>query len=94
MRINLDGPILSTLTRIFDCLVATVLFVLCCLPVFTVGASLSAMYATMIRIAGDGCSSTAGFFFSTFRDNFKQATALWLPVALAGLVVAADIVVC
>ena len=94
MRINLDGAILSALTRIFDILVATVLFLLCCLPVFTIGAALSAMYATVIRIAGDGCSSTVRCFFGAFRDSFKQATALWLPVALAGLVVAADIVVC
>ena len=94
MRINLDGPILSALTRVFDILVATVLFLLCCLPVFTIGAALSAMYATVIRIADDGCSGTVRCFFGAFRDNFKQATALWLPVALVGLLVAADIVIC
>lgn len=94
MRINLDGKILSALTRIFDTLMATVMFLLCCLPVFTIGASVSAMYATMIRIAGDGCSSTTGYFFGAFRDNFKQATILWLTAALVGLVVATDIVVC
>ena len=94
MRINLDGPILSALTRVFDILVATVLFLLCCLPVFTIGAALSAMYATVIRIADDGCSSITRWFFGAFRDNFKQATALWLPVALVGLLAAADIVIC
>lgn len=94
MRINLDGTILTALTRIFDSLVATLLFVLCCLPVFTIGASCSAMYATMIRIAGDGCSSVIRYFFGAFRDNFKQTTLLWLMAVLAGLVVAADIVVC
>ena len=94
MRINLDSRILSALTRIFDTLMATILFVLCCLPVVTIGAAASAMYATMIRIAGDGCSSTAGYFFGVFKDNFKQASVIWLPVALVGLVVAADIVAC
>lgn len=94
MRINLDGTILSALTRIFDCIVATVLFLLCCLPIVTIGASLSAIYATMIAIAGDSCSSVTRHFFGAFRDNFKQATALWLPAALVGLVVIVDIVVC
>ena len=94
MRINLDGPILTALTRIFDVLVATVLFVLCCLPVVTIGASTAAMYDVMLCIAGDGCSSVARRFFGAFRDNFKQATGLWLIVALAGLVVIGDIVVC
>ena len=94
MRINLNGPILNALTRIFDALVATLLFVLCCLPVFTIGASTAAMYAAMISIAGDGCSSVTRRFFGSFRDNFKQATLLWLLSALVGLVVAGDIAAC
>ena len=94
MRINLDGAIVSALTRIFDVIVTTVLFLLCCLPVFTVGVALSAMYATMIRIAGDGYSGTVRCFLGAFKENFKQATILWLPVALVGAVVAADVVVC
>lgn len=94
MRINLNGPILSALTRIFDTIVATVLFLVCCLPVVTIGASVSAMYATMIAIAGDGCSSVVRHFFGAFKENFKQATFLWLLAALTGLLVAADITVC
>lgn len=94
MRINLDGKILTALTRIFDVIVATVLFLLCCLPVFTVGASAAAMYDVMLCIAGDGCSGVTRRFFGAFRDNFKQATLLWLPIALIGLVVAGDIVIC
>lgn len=94
MRINLNGPIVSALTRIFDAIVAAALFLICCLPVFTIGASAAAMYATMLAIAGDGCTSVTRSFFGAFRDNFKQATLLWLPMALVGLVVAADIAVC
>ena len=94
MRINLDGAILSALTRIFDVLVTTVLFLLCCLPVITIGAALSSMYTTMIRIAGDVCSGPVRCFFGAFKDNFKQSTMFWVPVALVGIVVAADIVVC
>ena len=94
MRINLNGPILSALTRVFDTIMATVLFLVCCLPVATIGASFSAMYATMISIAGDGCSSVVRCFFGAFKENFKQATILWLLAALTGLLVAADITVC
>ena len=94
MRINLDGPILRTLTLIFDVTVTTFLFLLCCLPVFTIGASLSAMYATMLAVVRDGCTGVIRSFFGAFRDNFKQATLLWLLAAAVGLVVAADIMVC
>lgn len=94
MRINLNGSILTALTRAFDTIVATVLFLVCCLPVVTIGASFSAMYATMISIAGEGCSSVVRCFFGAFRENFKQATFLWLLAALTGLLVVADITVC
>lgn len=94
MQINLDGKLLGALTRIFDVIVATLLFTLCCLPVVTIGASLSAVYATMLSIADDSCSGIFRRFFGAFRDNFKQATPLWLLDAVVGLVVIADIVVC
>lgn len=94
MRINLNGPIVSTLTRVFDTIVATVLFLVCCIPVVTIGASSSAMYATMIAIAGDGCSGVTRYFFDAFKENLKQATILWLLAALTGLLVIADITVC
>lgn len=94
MQINLDGKLLGALTRIFDVIVATLLFALCCLPVVTIGASLSAVYATMLSIADDSCSGIFRRFFGAFRDNFKQATPLWLLDAVVGLVVIADILVC
>lgn len=94
MRINPDNSILRGLTRIFDVIVVTVLFAVCCLPVFTIGASAAAMYATMIAIARDSCSSVTRCFFGSFRENFKLASLLWLLVAAVGLVVVADIAVC
>lgn len=94
MRINLDNSILHALTCIFDVIVATVLFLVCCLPVVTIGASLSAMYTTMIAITKDSYTGVFRTFFGAFRENFKQASFLWLLDALVGLVVAVDIMVC
>lgn len=94
MRINPDSPILTALTRIFDTVVVTVLFLVCCLPVVTIGAACSAMYAAMTALAGDRCTSVVRCFVDAFRSNFKQATLLFIPVLLVGAVVAVDIVVC
>ena len=94
MRINLNGSIITALTRIFDIITVTVLFLLCCLPVVTIGAASSAMYATMIALAGDQCTGVARYYCDAFRSNFKQATILFFPVLLVGAVVAVDITVC
>ena len=94
MRINLNGPVLTALTRIFDAIVVTVLFLFCCLPVFTIGAASAAMYAAMIALVGDSGTSIVRCFFNAFRSNFKQATLFLFPVLLVGAVVVADIMVC
>ena len=94
MRINLDGLILRSLTRIFDVAAVTFYFILCCLPVFTIGAAVTAAYTTLIALAGDSCTSVTRSYFDHFRNNFKQATQLWLPMALIGAVVVADIAIC
>lgn len=94
MRINPDGPIISFLSGVFDVLMTTALFVLCCLPVITAGASATAMHATMLSITEGSCSSVTRKFFGTFKDEFKISTGIWLLALLAGAVVAADGYVC
>lgn len=94
MRINLNGSILTITTRIFDIITVTVLYLLCSLPVVTIGAASVAMYRAMIALAGDDCTSVAQCFFEAFKANFKQATLLFLPILVIGAVVGADIVVC
>ena len=94
MRMNLNGSIVRAMTRIFDIIVVTVLYLLCCLPVVTIGAATAAMYRAMIALAGDDCTSVTRCFFEAFKINFKQTTLLFLPILVIGGVVGADIVVC
>ena len=67
MRFDLDNPILLVLNRVFNAAVTTMLWILCCLPVVTVGAATAAMYATMMAIAADDCDGVLSNFFASFR---------------------------
>lgn len=58
-------------------------FVVGCLPVFTVGASLSALYAMCIRLQEDEEETIVSGFVREFKRSFKQATAAYLLVLLA-----------
>lgn len=91
MRINPDSPIIHTLGVIYDVIVTTFLFLLCCIPVVTIGAALTALQATMMQLATDGCSGVLSRFFCSFKENFKLSTLLWLPLAVVGAVVAVEI---
>ena len=69
-----------------------VMWLVCCLPIFTIGASTTALYYTSFKIAKDEGSFITTMFFRSFRQNFKQATIIWLIMLAAGLLIGADAV--
>ena len=62
----------------------------CCLPIFTIGASTTALYYTSFKIAKDEGSFITTMFFRSFRQNFKQATIIWMIMLAVGLAIGAD----
>ena len=70
--------------KVLDIIVLNFLTVLCSLPIITLGASVSALYHTVRRMQRDEGSLYRGFF-RAFKDNFKQATLLWLVVLGTGV---------
>ncbi len=66
------------------------LWFLCSLPIFTIGASSTALYYTALKIIRDEDNHVGATFFRAFRENFRQATVLWLILLGAGLFLAAD----
>lgn len=94
MRIDPDNAVLALFNKVFDVLYVTLLFVLCCVPVVTAGASFTAMYSTMLALVTDGCSGVTEKFFSAFKENFRTATKLWGVILPAGLVLFLDIFAC
>ena len=71
--------------KVGDLLLVNLLFVVCSLPVVTIGASATAMYYVLGRIRRQEGTVTKDFFRS-FRENFRQASLYWgvlLLVALA-----------
>ena len=66
------------------------LWFLCSLPLFTVGAATTALYYVSLKIVRDEETSLTKQFFRAFRENFKQATVLWLILLGAGLFLTGD----
>lgn len=75
---NLDNPFVQFLSRVGDLIIVNVLFLACCLPVVTAGASLAAMQKVTQAMALDEDNGIVKTFFRGFRENFRQATLLWL----------------
>lgn len=75
-----------------DLVILNVIFIICCIPIFTIGAALTGLYYTTIRMSkGMESSPIYKDFFKSFKENFKQSTIVWLIILLAGVFVAVDI---
>lgn len=77
---SLDGPLMTFMGRLADLILLNIMFVLTSLPLFTIGASLSAMFSLTLRMVRDEESYIVRRYLQAFKENFKQATLLWLLV--------------
>ena len=66
------------------------LWFVCSIPVVTVGAATTALYYATLKLARNEEGDVTKMFFRSFRQNFKQATGLWLIMLGVGLFLAAD----
>ena len=74
---NYDGPIWGSLGKLADLVILNLLTLLCCIPLVTIGASLTAAHYVALKIRrGEGYVWKN--FWKSFKENLKQSTALWL----------------
>jgi uncharacterized membrane protein YesL len=87
-----DSPVSQALFKFCWACCLGAVWLVCSLPVFTLGASTTALYAVTIKLVRDReGTSPLRQFFAAFRSNFKQATILWLMLLTVGVFLALDV---
>ena len=71
---NIDSPIMTFLSRVADLVILNILYVVCCLPIFTIGAATSALYYQVMKMSKNEESYAFRGNFKAFKDNFRKAT--------------------
>ena len=66
------------------------LWFVCSIPIITIGASTTALYYVSLKLVRDEDSHVGAQFFRSFRENFRQATVIWLILLGLGLFLGAD----
>lgn len=87
-----DSPFGQLFIKIAYGCCLNVLWFICCIPIVTIGASTTALYYTSFKIAKDEGSYITTMFFRSFKQNFKQATIIWLIMLVTGVLIVADFV--
>lgn len=75
---NCDSNFSQYVNKVADLMIVNVLTLICCLPIITIGASLTAMHSVVLKIHRNGECYVAKLFFKAFKENLKQSTAIWL----------------
>ena len=88
--LSYDSPFGQLLMKVCYACYLNLLWMICCIPIFTIGASTTALYYTSLKIVRGEDHSLARMFFKSFRENFRQSTVLWLILLAAGLFLGAD----
>jgi len=64
------------LTNICNLIIVNFIFMISCIPLFTIGASVTALYRITIAILAGDNPAVLKDYFKSFRDNFLKATGL------------------
>ena len=91
MRFNwTDNVVMRAIGKIGDLICLNVLWLICCIPVITIGASTTALYTVMLRLVRNEEGYIFRGFFKAFKSNFKQSTIIWIILLLLGIVWTVD----
>lgn len=73
-----DSKFWGTVGVIGDMVVINILYILSCIPIITVGAATSALYAVMRKMAKKEEGYIVKGYMKALRENLKKSTGIWL----------------
>lgn len=82
---SLDSPLVQFMNDLTDLVILNLICLLCCLPVVTIGASVTALHYVTLRMTRDEEGYIIKDFFRAFKQNFRQSTILWLIFLVIGI---------
>lgn len=85
-----DSAYSQIMTKVFDIFWLSVLSILCCIPVITIGASLSSLYYVMLKLVRDEETAVTRNYFKAFKQNFLQSLPATLILLVITGILAAD----
>ncbi len=88
---SIDNAFFRIMTKVFYICVLSLLWLICSIPVVTIGAANSALNAVMLRMVRDEDGYVIRTYFKAFRENFRHSTAIWLILLMVGVILSSDV---
>ena len=75
---NSDSRLMRALSKLFDIGYLSIVFIIFFIPVVTIGAALTSLYYTTVKVIRRDRGYVFQEFWHSFKSNFRQATILWV----------------
>ena len=79
------------LSKAADMMILNILFLITCIPIFTMGAAMTALHYVTLRMASGEEGTVSKDYFRSFKQNFRQATIIWMILMAFAILLTYDI---
>lgn len=90
--LSINSPLWRFMDKALRLVWLNLLWLLCCLPIVTIGAATTALYSVSLKYVQDKESYLTHSFFKAFKENFLPATFIWIIMAVCGIILGIDLV--
>lgn len=88
---NLDNGFFTTLSKIADIIILSVIWALICIPVITIGPATTALYYATVKAVRRDRGYLFREFFKSFKQNFKRGAIAGVIMTLIALFLGFDL---
>lgn len=88
---SVDGIIYRIMTILYQLIMLNLMWCIASIPLITVGASTTALFYVIGKIVRKEEVHEFGDYIKSFKENFKQATCIWLILCTAYLMIFANL---
>lgn len=85
-----DNKFFEVLGKITDIIILNLLCIISCLPIITIGASVTSTYFVALQMVRDEETYIIKEFIKRFKENFIFSTKVWSIILIIGLVLSFD----
>ena len=75
---NVNNPLMRALSKLFDIGWLSLIYVVFCVPLVTIGAATTSLYYVSAKVLRKDRGYVWSEFWHSFKLNFKPATLIWL----------------
>ncbi len=86
MKFNPDSPFFQFMNSLAAFIGLNLIFLITCLPIFTIGPALTALYTVTMKEARKEGGYIFSTYFKAFKENFRQSAAAFLIQLVLALV--------